>query len=307
MCLCLWYKDAAGSFDITETTAGQPGADVSSLVARQEFIDGSKILQVQGTPAHALFHTDKYLVGDVTINIRIDLQSEAFCLMSAAGTERVEILNAEFMVRYVKISDSVRLQHIAIMPGAGRKHPQPALYPLERGDVQAYNIAQGQSSFQKNDLFLGKVPRRVVVGMVRNDAYVGNKDHNPFNFQLFNLKSLKLLVNGEEYPAPGFELEDHGNVNGYNSLFLGSGTMHRGQGIQVERREWHDGYALFTWDLTVDGSGNPTHLHPDYRGQVTIKGVFIQGLATVVTLIVYGEFVDIMEIDGNKNVTYNLA
>ena len=83
--------------------------------------------------------------------------------------------------------------------------------------------------------------------------------------------------------------------------------MHRGQGIQVERREWHDGYALFTWDLTPDGSGNPTPLHPDYRGQVTIKGVLTQGLATVVTLIVYGEFVDIMEIDGNKNVTYDLA
>ena len=303
----LWYKDVAGSFDIVETSAGTAGADVPSLVARQEFIDGSKILQVQGTPAHALFHTDKYLVGDVTINIRIDLQSEAFCLMSTAGTERVEILNAEFMVRYVKISDTVRLQHIAIMSGAGRKHPQPALYPLERGDVQAYNIAQGQSSFQKNDLFLGKVPRRVVVGLVRNDAYVGDRARNPFNFQLFNLKSLKLLVNGEEYPTPGIELEDHGNVNGYNSLFLGSGTMHRGQGIQVERREWHDGYALFTWDLTPDGSGNSTHLHPDYRGQVTIKGVFTQGLNTVVTLIVYGEFVDIMEIDANKNVTYDLA
>ena len=168
------------------------------------------------------FHTDKYLVGDVTINMRIDRQPEAFCSMSNTGTERVEILNTEFMVRYVKISDSVRLQHIAIMPGAGRKHPQPALNPLERGDVQAYNIVQGQSSFQKNDLFLGKVPRRVVVGLVRNDAYVGDKARNPFNFQLFNLKSLKLLVNREEYPASGIELEDNGHVNGYNSLFLGS-------------------------------------------------------------------------------------
>ena len=125
--------------------------------------------------------------------------------------------------------------------------------------------------------------------------------------QLFNLKSLKLFVNGEEYPAPGIELEDNGHVNGYNSLFLGSGTMHRGQGLQVERREWSDGYALFTWDLTPDGSGSPSHLHPDYRGQVTIKGVFSEGLATVVTLIVYGEFVDIMEIDAYKNVTYELA
>ena len=83
--------------------------------------------------------------------------------------------------------------------------------------------------------------------------------------------------------------------------------MHRGQGLQVERREWSDSYALFTWDLTPDGSGSPSHLHPDYRGQVTIKGVFSQGLNTVVTLIVYGAFVDIMEIDANKNVTYDLA
>ena len=280
-----------------ETIGGSQRADVPSLVTRQAFIDGSKILQVQETPGHALFHTDKYLVGDVTINIRIDPQSEAFCLMSSAGTERFEILNAEFMVSYVKISDSVRLQHIAIMSGTGRKglRPRPALYPLERGDVQAYNTAQGQLSFQKNDLFLGKVPRRVVVGLVRNDAYVGDKAHNPFNFQLFNLKSLKLLVNGEEYPTPGIELEDNGHVNGYNSLFLESGTMHL-QGLQVGRREWSYGYALFTWDLTPDESGSPAHLHSDYRGQVTIKGVFAQGTDTVVTLIVYGEFVDI-EID----------
>ena len=118
---------------------------------------------------------------------------------------------------------------------------------------------------------------------------------------------MKLLVNGEEYPAPGIELEDNGLVNGCNSLFLGSGTMHRGEGLQVERREWSDGYALFTWDLTPDGSGSPSHLHPYYRGQVTIKGVFSEGLVTVVTMIVYGEFVDIMEIDANKNVTYDLA
>ena len=92
-----------------ETSTRTVGADVPSLVARQTFIDGSKILQVQGTPEHAFFHTDKYLMGDGTINMRIDLQPEAFSLMSTAKTERVEILNAEFMVRYVKIRDTVRL------------------------------------------------------------------------------------------------------------------------------------------------------------------------------------------------------
>ena len=112
--------------------------------------------------------------------------------------------------------------------------------------MQAHNIAQGQSSFQKNNLFLSNVPRRVVVGFVQNDVYVGDKARNPFNFQLFNLKKLKLLVNGEEYPAPGIELEDNSHANGCNSLFLGSGTMHRGQGLQVECRKWSDGYPFYT-------------------------------------------------------------
>ena len=81
--------------------------------------------------------------------------------------------------------------------------------------------------------------------------------------------------------------------------------MQRGQRLQVERREWSDGYALFTCDCSrvPDGSGSPAHLHPDYRGKVTIKGVFTQGTDAVVTLIVYGEFVDIMEIDANKTKT----
>ena len=39
------------------------------------------------------------------------------------------------------------------------------------------------------------------------------------------------------------------------------------------------------WDLSPDGSGSTV----DYRGQVTIKGLF----TPVVTLIVYSQFVEI--------------
>ena len=45
----------------------------------------------------------------------------------------------------------------------------------------------------------------------------------------------------------------------------------------MERSEWFDDYDLFMWDLTPDGNGSPGHLPANYRGQVTIKGVFTQG------------------------------
>ena len=260
----LWYLDLPpfNTVDAAAAQDGNPNANTGAVV-RQSFVHGSKLCQVQGTPAHALFQTDRYLVGDININIRIDINNEAFCLMSEAGTERLQIVHAEFLVRYVKISDSVRLRHIAIMSGAGGARPQPALYPLERGDVQAYNIAAGQSTFQRNDLLLGKIPRRVLVGLVTNAAYVGISTQNPFNFTLSGLKVLKLLVNGEEYPAAGIELDQKGHVNGYNSLMLGGGNMHRGLGLQFERRLWANGFALFMWDLTQNGSGSADHLHPE--------------------------------------------
>ena len=37
--------------------------------------------------------------------------------------------------------------------------------------------------------------------------------------------------------------------------------MHRGERLQVERRERSDGYALSVWDVTPDGSGSPPHRH----------------------------------------------
>ena len=88
----LWYKDKENPFNTTDVTGGTPGAS-NSAVARLALISGSKLCQMIGTPAHALFHTDRYFPGDININIRIDMNSEAFCLKSAAGTEILHIVN----------------------------------------------------------------------------------------------------------------------------------------------------------------------------------------------------------------------
>ena len=266
----LWYLDLPPLNAVEVAHAGGAPSTNTGAVVRESFVRGSKLCQVQGTPAHALFQTDRYLVGDININICNDINNEAFCLMSEVGTELLQITHAEFLVRYVKISDSLRLRHIDIMSGAGGARSQPALYPLERGDVQGYNIAAGQSTFQRNDFFLGKIPRRVLVALVTNAAYAGIRNQNPFNFTLSGLKTLKLLVNGEEYPAAGIELDQNGHVNGYNSLMLGGGNMHRGLGLQFERRLWANGFELFMWDLTPDGSGFADHLHPEYPSLWTL-------------------------------------
>ena len=299
----LWYIDETGGFEHYNTTDGQPGFDIPNLVQRETFIHQSAIVQMMGPPCHDLFQSGKYMVGGIKFDIRIDLQPPAFCLMSANnGTQKVVILDWTFHLYHVKVAPDVRLKQIQVF-SSGRH----ALYDLKRGDVQAYNIPANQGTFQVNDLFLGKIPKRIIIGFVRNDAFVGTRERNPFNFQLFNLKTLQLLVNGEEYPTPAIDMTDNGHVHGYNSLLLGMGAMYRGPGLQFSRTAWSTGFALFMWDLTPENSGNAEHMHPEFQGQVKIKGLYTQANNIVVTMIVYAEYEDILEVDGNKRIVYNLA
>ena len=61
------------------------------------------------------------------------------------------------------------------------------------------------------------------------------------------------------------------------------------------------------WDLTPDGSGSAEYFHPNYKGQITLKGNFSAAPGAVLTLVVYGEFVNIMEVDANRVITYDLS
>ena len=148
--------------DATRNTgAGQwdPGA-----VTRQKLVDGSAVVSVEGTPAHALFHSKRYLVDNIEMKIRIDLNSDAFALMSLAQTEKIKLVESTFVVRFAKISNKKREEHLKTMTGLGGGRPQPALYPMERGDVQTYVIQDNVRSFEEMDIWQGRVPRHVVAG-----------------------------------------------------------------------------------------------------------------------------------------------
>ena len=138
------------------------------------------------------------------------------------------------------------------------------------------------------DIWQGRVPRRVVAGFVRNEAFTGNYQRNPFNFPLFNLliKSVKLLFGGEEYPGPAIYLTEGRDLVAYNSLFKNSG---------------------FKVLLCSCGISPRRSTFPKVRGQIMLKGNFSRAPGAVMTLVVYGEFVNILEVDANRVITYDLS
>ena len=147
-------------------------------------------------------------------------------------------MSSTLRIRTVRVADSVKLEHVQIMQGHKGSAPLPAIYTLTRTPTQARIIPQGVLNHTETDLFHGFIPQCIIFGLVRNDAFNGNLARNPFNFELFDLQNIRLTVNGEEMPYSVLDLTGGTKIDGYNTLFSGSGDMNCGHGLDIDRVDW---------------------------------------------------------------------
>ena len=259
------------------------------LKKRGSFTTGDAEVGMVGVPLCDVFNLDKLLLDGLEIKIKIDLNSSEFSLMGGedANDCKLQIVSSTLRVRTVHVADSTKLDHVNTMTG---QKALPAIYTLTRTPTHARIIPRGVLNHTETDLFNGLIPQCIIIGMVRNDAYNGNLGRNPFNFQLFDLNAVRLTVNGEEMPYSGIDLIGGKKIDGYNTLFSGSGDMNCGHGIDIDREEWEQGYGLFRLDTTPAGSGHPDHLIPYRSGNVNLYLKFGTETPAVLNLIVYAEF-----------------
>ena len=88
------------------------------------------------------------------------------------------------------------------------------------------------------------------------------------------------------------------------SLFSGTGSLFHNQGNQISREDYPNGYTLFAFDLSPDLSAGP-HISPIKQGNLRIGIQFAEPLPVTVNCIIYAEFDSLIEIDENRNVTFN--
>ena len=67
-----------------------------------------------------------------------------------------------------------------------------AKYPLTRVEVKAITMHSGIHEGTLDNVILGQLPKRIIVGFVENKAFNGDKNLNPFNFKNFHINYLCL-------------------------------------------------------------------------------------------------------------------
>jgi len=92
----------------------------------------------------------------------------------------------------------------------------------------------------------------------------------------------------------------------YNTLFNGTGNVFKDEGNAIDRTTFSKGYALYAFDLTPD-QGKVDHFNLTKQGSVRLVLKFREALNENVTAIAYGEFQNVIEIDRNRNVIFDIA
>ena len=186
-------------------------------------------------------------------------------------------------------------------------------------------MADGLKDFDQDQLFTNRVPVRVLVGLLHNSAFNGAYRRSSFAFEKFGLTLIRMTINGEEYPYKNaLELvhNDGSKDNfGYRRLLETMASYQTGEASMILPEMWgqsvrlnHDASAvvnasgnvmLFAFNFTPDGRPDAPTFHPPQSGNVRVQFKLNGSAGHAITVLIYAEFENVMEIDNNNGVLYN--
>ena len=291
-CECFYKDQFLTVADPVQTANGNPG-----LNKRYELIKDSKTLDMIG-PLHCdIFQQNRLLLNLVDLKIKMTRSKPDFCLMSPADPApeyKIILDHASIFIRKVKVSPGVLLGHAKALEKSSAK------YPIDRVLCKTYSISMGSRSFMQDNVFLGSMPKRIIIGLLENAAMSGQYDLNPFNFHHHNVNFISVYVDGQPVPSKPLELDFAGKnyIRAYHRLFSG---FNRDAGNYLTREDFESGHTLYAFDMTPDLCDGP-HLNLQQQGNLRIEIKFDTALVQTISVLVYAEFENIIEIAKSRHV-----
>ena len=171
---------------------------IDGLLKMRGRTTGGKTIILYGMPHVDLFNTGRMLIPGVDLKIRFTLNDPKFFMngIIAVNTDvRLQAgdLKMKFYACMVKVRSDV-YNHIA---SARLQRNLDVYYPTVRSEIRTYTLQNLHSTFEATDVFNGRVPDRVVVGIVYQDAFSGKYGYNPFIFKKFKITSIKQVVEAD--------------------------------------------------------------------------------------------------------------
>ena len=280
----------------TDTNAG--------FIARWQRAKHSKELELFGRLHNDLCNVPQLLLPGVNMQIKLTKAKRSFYILAKTKDSKAtfRFLDAQLFVHRVRPNPTILLAHAnALSTGC------IARYHLTRVELKTFTFSSGSQSLSIDNAVLGRLPKRLLFVMVKNEEFLGTVATNPYTFRHYDMTHFVMYVNGRQVPSEGGLSLDMGHektsVMGYRTLFTGSGIHHSNTGLLISHDMYIAGYFMLLFDLTPDLSASEPHTSLPENGAIRIELKFKEALKDPVTCLLYLEYDGCVHIDTSRTVT----
>ena len=272
-----WEK--TGSSDFTIKTSGWTDNQKTSFNLLKEesgmFYNGSNssLLEVRlkMRPHVEPFWFPYVLKPGIQMQFEIHLHDAKFWTMVGNGsTKKLRFTESDvdmwFHLARLTLNSSLYNDLILQTKSPSKK----AVYPVVRSEIRTFIWnSNNLTRFEEDNIFNGKVPQRVILGIVNNAGFNGTGHRYPFAFEKGKIKYIKQIIQGEEYPYETLELtaDDRYDGDGYYRFLQASGALIKSQANILKREDWGEGAncTLYMWNNVGSGNADTGLMNPNKK------------------------------------------
>ncbi|MEO5351378.1 MAG: hypothetical protein H7836_17310, partial [Magnetococcus sp. YQC-3] len=303
-----WIKDTAGQMDatITEDNKEAKCLNAGLLRRRREFFGETDVVgEFVFKPHTGLCLADILIPPFIDVEVELTRHDNPyFYLKSSQSTNNfnLEILEAIYEVLryqcntpYVSSIEKMLLDH-------------PINMNLTDGHINTITVPANIRNFTVENLFHGNVPKKIALAMVGVDAFNGDPQKNPYNFQHFNVSHVKLLKNGQEYPVPECRTDFTATPNRFLSTFhkmmVSLNADYNDHCAAITPKEYSNGHFFYSFFMLPDKeAGWEMHQIQTGPSQIRLEIIFASNLAKAIQLIVFYTSDSVLTIDHLRRVS----
>ena len=271
---------AGGVNDDISTTAGYAHNNDNLLKTLTTLFQGNAVVRLIMRPYLPAFHTGKIMVPGVEMNFELHFNSPDFytfsTLTSGTGVKRYVTLREQ------DVDITLHLCRLSLNPdvystleGERKLRKQVVKYPMVNDQIRTFSFNGATTVWMEDNLFLGRVPQRMIVGILDSTAFNGAKEKYPFSFQSKGVTSIRQFIEGEEYPYVTLELTGNTTLKdrlGHYRFLEAAGAVPKHREFMVKPDEWghNKNCTLFMWNNLPSGDADGPKLNPKSGDQVHV-------------------------------------
>ena len=175
------------------------------------------------------------------------------------------------------------------------------LYTGTNPIVRTKTISKGDQNLDWTP-FTGKLPQRIYMWMISQEAYNGHQDKNPYNFKPFGITKLQVFHNGRSLPySQGLTKLDDTYLKYYMTTLT---SINSPETFKIGYEDYEFGYFIVAVDVSSDFSACCDYDNIDEFGSLRITADFKDPLTNAITFFCLGETQETLKLDAHRNPSF---